>query len=180
MSAMRTRRAAGAALLVSIGLAASGCATPPGAAAVVDGEAISEAFLAETLADLAPVTDAAPAGVLQELIVSQVIIDVAGDAGFAASDEEGRAFLEDLATRVGAGTDIDAGPGVLLIARRGVVQDKVEAAGAITAVGTAAVEVLQGRDILVSPRYGTWDEVRLGVSSLDRPWLVAPADSAAS
>ena len=43
-----------------IALALAGCVGQPGAAAIVDGEVISEAYLSETVADLAAFSDAPP------------------------------------------------------------------------------------------------------------------------
>lgn len=166
----RLRTAMVAAVLVlAAGLA--GCSGTPGAAAVVDGEQISEATLAQTVADLGQFTDVPPQTALQELILSPFIEEAAAANGFGVSDQEGRAFMEDAATRAGAdAADLELGPGALLLGRRFAAQAKAQEAGRVTEVEAAATELIRAADVEVSPRYGRWED--LGITYISRPWLV--------
>lgn len=152
-------------------LALAGCAGQPGAAAIVDGEVISDAYLAETVADLSTFSDAPPASVLQALIVAPFWIEAAAEAGYGASDDEAEALLVDLAESNGVSPDtVDAGPGLLSIARVTAAQDKANASGEGTAVAAVVNERVNGAEIVVNPRYGEW-VLDQGVQTVPRPWL---------
>jgi hypothetical protein len=164
-----------AATLVLSALAA--CAGAPGSAAVVDGDPISEAALADAVAEWNTLAPATPAAVLQELIISPFIVDAAAAAGVGASEDDARALLEREAQAAGVDpASVDVGPGLLLVGRRFAAQEKASAAGRTQAVEDAAVQAIQEADIEVSPRYGTWDQVR--ITPLVRPWLVGTPASA--
>jgi hypothetical protein len=164
----RAARTIGAALAVAT-LAA--CAGSPGSAAVVDGRPITESALADAVADWGQLTTAAPASVLQELIISPFIVDAAAAAGVGASEEDARDLLAREAERAGLDpASLDVGPGLLLVGRRFVAQEQAAEAGVTQAVEAAAIEALGEAHIEVSPRYGTWGD--LGITALARPWLV--------
>lgn len=156
---------------LAIVLALAGCAGQPGAAAIVDGEVISEAYLAETVADLSVFSDAPPASVLQALIVAPFWVDGAAEAGYGASDDEAEALLADLAASNGVSpSTVEAGPGLLSIARVTAAQDKANASGEGTAVAGVVQERVNDAEIVVNPRYGEW-VLDQGVQSVPRPWL---------
>src|SRR5690625_4683355 len=79
-----------AASLVAAGLALTACSAQPGAAAVVDGQRISEQSLSESSQALQPFlqTQLAPATMLSSMIQAQVTLEVAANHGFAASAED--------------------------------------------------------------------------------------------
>lgn len=174
MSSVRTRWTRGAAAVVIVGLAAAGCANTLGAAAVVDGERITEAYLADTVADIRPFSDAAPATVLAALISGPQWLAAAEDAGFVVTDDDGRAVLETLAAERGLTVDGEAGPGLLTIARVTAAQDRANAAGQALEVSEAAQERASGIEIVVNPRYGEWVEDQ-GIQDIVRPWLTSSA-----
>ena len=92
----RTLRRGLAAVAVLTGLAVSGCGAHPGAAAVVNGERISENEVARAIEDFTMVTGQpvdAPM-MLGTLIVAPIMVDVAAGHGIAASDAEAAALLE--------------------------------------------------------------------------------------
>lgn len=164
--------------VLAAGLA--GCSSTPGAAAVVDGQAISEATLAQTVADLGQIADVPPQAVLEELILSPFLLEAATEAGFGTSEDEARAFLDNAATNAGIEpAGLEFGPGALLLGQRFVAEDKAEAAGRVSEVRDVATDLVLSADIEVSPRYGRWED--LGITYISRPWLVGatPAPTSA-
>jgi len=158
-----------AAMVLAAGLA--GCSGTPGAAAVVDGEPISETTLAQTVSDLGQITDLPPQSVLQELIISPFLIEAATEAGFGTSEEEALAFLDDAAANAGVDpAGLEFGPGALLLGRRFAAQAKAQEAGRVNDVEAAATDLIRAADVEVSPRYGRWED--LGITYISRPWLV--------
>jgi len=158
-----------AAMVLAAGLA--GCSGTPGAAAVVDGEPISEATLAQTVADLGQITDLPPQTVLEELIISPFLVEAATEAGFGTSEEEARAFLDDAATNAGLEpAGLEFGPGALLLGQRFAAQAKAQEAGRVSDVEAVATQSVLAADVEVSPRYGRWED--LGITYISRPWLV--------
>ena len=137
----------------------TGCAQRSGVAAVVDGQPITEATLAETVADVAAISPATPRNVLQALIVSSFWIEAASEAGLGASEQEGRALLDQLVSDSGGDPAAEQyGPGLVRIARVLVAQQKATDRGqeheqALTAAAAARILVA---DVEVSPRYGQW------------------------
>ncbi len=177
MTATRSRliRVAAAAAVLALGL--TGCAGQRGAAAIVDGDVISEAYLADTVADIAPFSGAGPTSVLQALVVGPIWIDVASEAGFGASEQEARDLLEQLAADTGVdATDLDPGPGLLTIAQVTAVQDKANSGGEAPYLNMKVQQRVAAADIAVSPRYGEWltDESR-GIDPIAWPWLTTSA-----
>lgn len=155
----------------------AGCSGTPGAAAVVDGEPISEAALAQTVADLGQITDLPPATVLQELIISPFLLAAASDSGFGASQAEARAFLDEAATDAGVDPQsLEFGPGAILLGQRFAAQQKAQTAGEVTSLEADATELLAAAEIEVSPRYGRWDET--GLTYISRPWFIGSTEPA--
>lgn len=161
--------------LLVLGLALTGCAGQPGAAAVVDGEAITEATLADTVADLRVFSPAQPADALQALIVAPIWLEVSRRAGLGVSEQEAETFLDDAATRAGVDpAGLTYGPGIVQIAQVSVAQEKAASTGQVEAVAAAVSERVRAAEIEVSPRYGAWDGAA-GLVPLDNAWLITPA-----
>ncbi len=177
MASVRARLVRVAGVVVALGLVLGGCAGQPGAAAVVDGEAITEATLAATVEDLSAISELPPVTVLQELIISPFLIEAAAEAGFGASEDEARAFLDDAAAGAGLDpADLEFGPGAILLGQRFAAQGKAQAAGRVTDVEAVATALIEAADVEVSPRYGQWED--LGITYISRPWLVGASASA--
>ena len=167
-----------AATVLAAGLA--GCSGTPGAAAVVDGEPISEATLSQTVEDLGQITELPPRTVLSELIISPFLVEAATEAGFGTSEEEARAFLDDAAANAGVDpAGLEFGPGALLLGQRFAAQAKAQEAGRVNDLEADATDLILAADVEVSPRYGRWNDV--GITYISRPWLVGatPAPTSA-
>lgn len=169
-----------ATVVVALVLAVSGCSgsvTPgmqgtamPGTAATVNGEAITDAFLAETVADLSAFSEASPASVLQALIVAPFWIEAAAEAGYGSSEDEAAAFLAELAEDNGLDPPTTpAGPGLITIARVTVSQNKASESGDRVAIDAVVNERVRTAEILVNPRYGEWVQDK-GIQSVPEPW----------
>jgi cytochrome c551/c552 len=180
MATQRTRRSVSVAVIVAVAVGLTACAGRPGTAATVDGEPVSEAELAQTVADWTQIAPANPATVLQELVISPFVIDAAAQAGVGASEEDGRAILRTAAEAAGTDpADLHVGPGLLLVGQRFAAQQAAQEAGRASAVEQAATEAIGAADIQVSPRYGTWEV--LGVVEVENPWFVgAPTPASAA
>jgi hypothetical protein len=162
-----------AALVVAVALLA-GCAPTSGAAAVVDGEPISEAQLADTVTQLRAFSDVPARGVLQALIVSPFWVEAAGDIGVGASIDDARERLDALAADAGGEqASPEWGPGMLLIARVLVAQDRATQTGLGEELASAANGLVREADIEVDPRYGEWTSE--GVTPTTPEWLIQPS-----
>lgn len=161
-----------AAAIAALALLLVGCAGQPGAAAIVDGAAISEATLAETVADvslLAPSLEARR--VLEVLVVGPFWLAAAADAGFGTSTNEGLAYVEMLAERAGVDPDADGfGPGIVLIGQMSAAQEKAAAQGQGAVLEEEAFARVARATVEISPRYGQWAARAIAPSAW--PWLV--------
>lgn len=113
-----------AAVAVLSGLVVSGCGTHPGAAAVVDGQRISENEVARAIEDFTAVTGQpvdAPM-MLGTLIVAPIMVEVAAQHGVAASDAEAAALLDEQAEFNDREAPDDYSQGVLQVATMTIVQ----------------------------------------------------------
>jgi hypothetical protein len=164
-----------AAVAVAV-LTLAGCSAMAGAAAVVDGEPISEEMLAETTQDFRLLADAPARSVLQALVVSPFWIEAASQTGLGTSVEEGRARIEELAADAGLDpASLDIGPGLVSIGQVLVAQRKAVEAGVAAELGAAAQELVGEAEIEISPRYGEWSGD--GLVATSPPWLIVqPAE----
>lgn len=174
MTSRKLARGIAAAALV--GLTLAGCGANPGAAAVVDGERITESHVAQSVADFSAITgqQVDASAMLSTLIVSPIILDVAEEHGIAASDQEAAALLEQQAVVSGTALpDEDYGEGVLDVARIAIVQQALAAVPAGQEAQVQISERIASADVEVSPRYGEFDP-RGSITPSERPWLAAP------
>ncbi|WP_331238396.1 hypothetical protein [Georgenia sp. MJ170] len=164
-----------AATLVA-GLTLAGCSGNPGAAAVVDGNEVTESQLAEAVADFAAITGqpVEPTAMLGTLVVGPIIFDVAQEYGVAASDEESAALLDQQI--VASGTPLFEEPysgGVLDVARIAIVNQTLMASPAGAEAQAAIGERIATADVEVSSRYGEFDP-RGTVVPTQFDWIAAP------
>ncbi|QCB94425.1 hypothetical protein [Cellulomonas shaoxiangyii] len=165
----------GTALLVAGLLAA--CSGHPGAAAVVDGEAIRTDELRSALDDLAPVYPGVTAqGVLTILVTEPFLAEVAAARGLGVSDEQARAFLvQQAAQQLGEeeAAALDFGEEALVVGRYSVAADAVQGSPDGQAAAEEYRELLTEADIDVNPRFGTFQDA--GVAPPATPEWVVPA-----
>ncbi len=170
-----TRRSIAAAALLA-GLVLGGCSAQPGAAAVVNGERISENELDRALIDFAAVTgqEVEPAAMLGTLVVAPVILQAAADHGVAASDDEAAELLDRQAELAGLTPPESYGHGVLQVAKMTVVNQDMAASPAGAEAIQAVNEGIAQAEIEVSPRYGEFDATTGQVLPQQLPWIETP------
>ena len=165
-----------AAVAVLAGLVVSGCGTHPGAAAVVDGQRISENEVARAIEDFTAVTGQpvdAPM-MLGTLIVAPIMVDVAAQHGVAASDAEAAALLDEQAQLNDREAPEDYSQGVLQVATMTIVQQGLAQASDPEGVVNEITERINSADVEVSPRYGTFDPSGGQIATEPLPWIAAP------
>lgn len=175
---MRMRRVAAAAVVLGLATATAGCSAHPGAAAIVDGDQITEADLARVIDELGPyLNNPTPSAVLTAIVQSEAWLAVAASQNIEVTDDQGREFLDQLAS--GAGADPAAwGHESLVIARVQVASSELtSAAEDLQDEFTAAVADL---GVTVNPRYGGFDAETGEVGAAELPWIVTPAPDAAA
>ncbi|SEE96028.1 hypothetical protein [Ruania alba] len=177
----RTRRIVPPVVAVlSAALFAAGCAGEPGAAAVVNGETISESELAETTEALAPFLNAevGPDLMLATMIQAPVLLDVAAEHGVAASVDETETYLDGLSAQAQVEAPESYPAGAIEVARFLIVSGELGQSPDAQAIGAAMNEQMAELDVEISPRYGSWDpELAEGsaIAPAQHDWLLAPA-----
>ncbi|MBD8062542.1 hypothetical protein [Oceanitalea stevensii] len=159
MTSTRLSRGIAAATLLTA-LALGGCSAHPGAAAVVDGERITEAELARAVSDFAAVTgqQVDSVAMLGTLVVAPVLIEVGAEHGVGASEDEAVALLDQQAEVSGLTAPEDGyGSGVIDVARMTLVNQRLAAAPEGAAATQAITERISEAEVEVSPRYGEFD-----------------------
>lgn len=148
-----------AAAAVLAGLALGGCSAQPGAAAVVDGERITENELARAVEDFAAVTgqQVEAAVMLGTLVVAPSLIEVGAEHGVGASEEEAATLLDRQAEMAGLPVPDGYGDGVLQVARMTIVQQGLSTAPDASVAAEKINERVSQIDVDVSPRYGEFD-----------------------
>lgn len=175
----RAARPRVAAVLAVVALLLTGCAGRPGAAAIVDGDVITEATLARTVADVSVIAPTLEARrVLEVLVVGPFWLEAAADAGFGTSTNEGLAYVEALAERAGVEPGPDGfGPGIVLIGQMSAAQEKAQAEGQGLALEQEAFVRIGEVTVEINPRYGQWAPG--GIAPSTWPWLVGAAGEGA-
>jgi hypothetical protein len=172
------RQGRGRALVVGGALMAvaamAGCSGQPGAAAVVDGTAISVADVQTATTELAPLYQGVtPTAVLQVLIHERTVTAFAAEKGVGVNDQQAADALSAIATQLpAAGERTYSAPSL-------AVERDLMATTALQALATASTDLpelatrLAAQKIEVSPRFGT---LASGATITDtvHPWLVAP------
>ncbi|MCM3662429.1 hypothetical protein M3148_15725 [Georgenia satyanarayanai] len=159
MTSTRLSRGIAAATLLAA-LALGGCSAHPGAAAVVDGERITEAELARAVSDFAAVTgqEVDSVAMLGTLVVAPVLIEVGAEHGVGASEDEAVALLDQQAEVAGLTTPKDGyGSGVIDVARMTLINQRLAQAPEGAAAAQAITERISEAEVEVSPRYGEFD-----------------------
>lgn len=180
--ARKSRLLGMAASLTAAGLALTACSGQPGAAAVVDGERISENEVAATVEVWQPLLQnpLTPAGMLAPMIQAPVLLDVAAEHGIAASAEEAEQYLDDLAEQGQLETPEEYPAGALEVARMQMVVEELNS-GSVDPQQISAdlTERIGALDVELSPRYGDWDPEAAGgsfITPTTPEWILAPVD----
>lgn len=172
MTSTRLSRGIAAAALLTA-LALGGCSANPGAAAVVNGERITEAELSRAVSDFAAVTgqQVEPGAMLGTLVVAPVLLEVGSEHGVAASEDEAVALLDQQAEAAGLTAPEDGyGSGVIDVAQMTLVNQRLASAPAGAEAAQAISERISEADVEISPRYGEFDPSgQIAPQSL--PWI---------
>lgn len=167
---MRTRRVAVAVgvTVAALGLTATaGCSARPGAAAVVDGHEISEAYLDDTYEDFADLGTATPEQLLNVLVALRAGEAVAVEHDISVSGADALAALEE------GGVDTsDFSPGGVQIARYLAMVGEAQAAADVDLINQEMDAARRAADIDVNPRYGVLDVETGTIVAEVRDWIV--------
>lgn len=166
--------AAGAALVTA------GCGTGdsgPDRAAVVDGTVISQTELRSAMSEVNAMDPAlteqalTPSGTLTALVQAPVVLDYLAGKGVVISDS--------VATRDAQGRGIPSpSRSTLEIVKLANAIQSAQQSGQITeADGAALSEQLAAQEVVVNPRYGTFDPQTASIA-LGSPEWIRPADAA--
>lgn len=167
-----------AATVLAAGIALSGCAGQPGAAAIIDGQTISEQSLSRSGAALQPFLQdqLTPRAMLSSMIQAEIFLQVASDHGLGASAEEARDYLDNIAEEA----DIDAPEnypdGTIEVARMLMINQNLQTSDQSDAVQQEVVNEIDNLDVSINPRYGSWDPQAMSGSLIQeqsQQWLLA-------
>ena len=173
-----------AASLTAAGLALTACSGQPGAAAVVDGQRISENAVAQTVEVWQPLlqNQMTPAGMLAPMIQAPVLLDVAAEHGIGASADEAVQYLNDRAEQAQVTPAEEYPEGALEVARMQIVVELLNSGTVDTQqISADLTERIGELDVQLSPRYGEWDPEAAGgsfITPTTPEWLIAPAPEA--
>lgn len=174
--APRSRLAKVVCALVVALFALVGCAGQPGAAALVDGRAISERTLSETTVGMDPFLDgqAGRSVVLDALIQAPFAVQVASEHGLAVSTDQTAEFLdEQLAMREVAAPTEGHDAGVVSLTRYLLLLGQIDQDERAGEIHAAIAERVSAADVQVSPRYGEWVPGQ-GPVPTSPEWLLTP------
>jgi hypothetical protein len=161
-----------AGLLAVSALAAGGCSAQSGAAAVVEGRAISVADVHAATEELRPfLQDATPASILVVLIAEPTFQRAAAAAGVGVSQQEARSLLEQLASDA-PGAAPQFGDASLAVARFTLLQQGLQELPDAQGVLGGISEELTELDVDVNPRFGELDFAAGGITPVVHPWIV--------
>jgi len=163
---------AGGAVLAAATLGA--CAGTPGAAAVVDGHAISTSQVqaaADQLVELGQQIDVP--SVLTLLIQEPTITRLAQERGMGVSDSQARELLDQVSQTVGASVG-EYAEGTLAVARYSIAVNGFNADEEGEAIAEEVEEALAALDIDVNPRFGELGPSASVAGAAPRAWIVTP------
>jgi len=171
-----------AATVLAAGIALSGCAGKPGAAAIVDGQTISEQALAQSGRALQPFLQSqlTPSSMLSSMIQADVFLQVASEHGMGISAEEARDYLENIAEQAGIDAPESYPEGTLDVTRMLMATQKLSTSQECATIQQEVVHELSEMDVSISPRYGTWDPEGSSGSLVKEPspdWLISSDDT---
>jgi len=166
--------------LTTVGLA--GCAGQPGAAAVVDGTAISTADVAAALDELEPYFQGVTTtNVLAVLVQEPTVVGLAGEKGVGVSDEQAQELLDQVVQQKVAGASETFTEPSLAVARYSIAFTNLQDLPDSEEVGQEIDKRLRDLDIEVNPRFGSLADGNQVAAPTPPVWLVgsqpAPAES---
>ena len=162
---------------VVVGGLLAGCTGQPGAAAVVDGRAISTAELATTYEQLGPFFPGAGAqDVLAVLITEPFAAEVAADLGVGVNDQQALDLLRTVADQAlgeGEGARVEFGPGAVAVGRYSLVASALQEVPDPQAAVAEYQERVAAADIEVNPRFGELTDDLVVAPPTTPSWIVS-------
>lgn len=143
--------------LAVVGMVVAGCSAHPGAAAVVDGQEISESHLAEAVRDFELVTGQAPEAVamLSTLVVAPTILEAASEFGIGVSEQQAVELLDAQVEAGGRTPPADGyADGVVQVAQMTLLSQQVQSSPDAGEINDRIAERIAEADVEVNPRYG--------------------------
>ncbi|PVU83510.1 hypothetical protein DDP54_11450 [Cellulomonas sp. WB94] len=152
----------------------AGCSGQPGAAALVDGTAISVADVQTATTELAPLYQGVtPAAVLQVLVHERATTAVASEQGVGVNDQQAADALNAIGAQLPAVGERTYSAPTLAVERYLMANTLLQGLETADAIGTELQERIAAQKVEISPRFGTLAD---GATITDtvHPWLVAP------
>ncbi|WP_315095878.1 hypothetical protein [uncultured Cellulomonas sp.] len=168
-------RAAGVLVALTTTAGLAGCAGQAGAAAVVDGTAISTADVRDALDELEPwFQGVTTTNVLAVLVQEPTVVELAEEKGVGVSDEEARALLAQVVQQKVAGATATFTEPSMAVARYSIAFTNLQGLPDAEAVGAEIDARLRELDVEVNPRFGSLEDGNQVAAPLPVPWVVAP------
>jgi len=165
-----------AALAVVAAGALAGCSGQPGAAAIVDGKAISASDVRVAMDELGPWFQGVTAtSVLTVLVQEPTLVAVAAEHGVGVSDAQATDLLDQSVSQQGTTEAPSFSDPSLAVARYSLAYNNLQGLPDAQAVGQELGERLAALDVEVNPRYGTAGDGGQVTAVEPRPWIVAPS-----
>lgn len=161
-----------AVVATAVGVAAAvgmltGCSSPPGAAAVVDGRVISESYLTDSYTELSGI-GVDKSTLLSLLIAAPYFIDAAEANGVGVSESEARTLIED-----GLDGDHEVSDGTVEFIRfRMAIENIADLPDGGQILDDVDRRVL-ALPMSINPRYGDLDRQTGRIAITPVPWIVS-------
>lgn|GEM_PF-379192 len=154
----------------------AGCSDgEPGAAAVVDGTAISTADVRTAKDELGPYLQAVTSlNVLNVLVQEPTVVGLADEEGVGVSDQDAQALLASIATQNGATSVPTFSEPSLTVAKYSIAFNNLQGLTNAKDVASTLDERLSALDVTVNPRFGDLGDGNQIVAPTARPWVVVP------
>ena len=148
-------------------VATAGCTAHPGAAAVVNGETITQGYLQDTVDDFADLGEVTPSQLLNVLVAMRAGEDVVEDRGIAVSGADALAMLED------GGIDTNGfSPGGVEVARYIAIVTQTQTRADAEEISEEMDAARRAADIVINPRYGVLDTESGTIVDRTPAWIV--------
>ena len=171
----RRRSMVGALVAVAAAVTLSACAGQPGAAAVVNGTAISGSDVHTAYQELSPYfTGATTANVLSVLVEEPTVTALAAEQGVGVSPEDAQALLDSVVKEATPDEHPTFSEPSLAIARYSVAYTNLQKVADAEAVSTELAQRISALDVTVNPRFGTLGKGNAIGEPTTPAWIVAP------
>ena len=169
----KARRIGALLLALTAGATLAGCAGQPGAAAVVDGQAIPASDVREVMTELGAYFQGATVpNVITVLAQEPTVVDVASEHGVGVSDADAAKLLDQAVAASGAQETPTFSDASMAIARYSVALTNIQGLGD-DAVTSELSDRLAKVHVEVNPRYGSNGEGSNVAAPKPFPWIVA-------